>query len=184
MDIKLLSDYEASHDLYRLIRLLAPRVGSPIEHSKISSILGINRNKVKQYLQLLETTFFILPIAPFTNNIDREIRQRKKIYLADTGLLNVLAKVNYGQVFENAIAIQLRHIGEVNYFQKSNGHEIDFILNREIAFEVKQTPTPQDLHKLKTRANSLKLESQFLIGKNPPKGEFIDFLWGGNLVEN
>ena len=182
LDIKLLSDFEASYDLYRLIRLLAPRVGSPLEHSKISSILGINRKKVKQYLQLLEKTFFILPLSPFTFNIDREIRQRKKLYFADTGLLTVLAEVSSGQLFENAIAVQLQHLGEVNYFQKSSGQEIDFILNRKIAIEVKETPSSQYLHKLTTRAKGLQLASHFLVGKYPPAKEFKDFLWGGNVV--
>ena len=182
LDIKLLSDFEESHNLYRLILLLAPRVASPLEPTKLSSILGINRNKIRQYLQLLEKTYFILPISPFSSNVDREIRKRKKLYFSDTGILNVLAKVSSGQLFENAIAVQLNQLGEVHYFQKSTGQEIDFILNREIALEVKETPAIQDLNKLTSRVKSLHMSSHHLIGRYLPASKFSDFVWGGCIV--
>jgi predicted AAA+ superfamily ATPase len=45
LDIKLLSDFKMSNELYKLIQLLASRVGSKLDISKLSSISGINRNK-------------------------------------------------------------------------------------------------------------------------------------------
>ncbi len=181
LDIKLLSDFEASYDLYALIRLLAARVASPIELSKLSSILGIKRNKVKQYLQLLEKTYFILTVPPYSRNIDGEIKHRKKIYLSDTGILNILAQVSSGQVFENAIAVQLKHIGELNYYQKISGQEIDFILDTQQAVEVQETPAESDLHKLNRRARQISMEKKALVGRYPPANGFIDFIWGGNI---
>lgn len=182
LDIKLLSDFEESHNLYRLIRLLAPRVASPLEPTKLSSTLGINRNKIQQYLQLLEKTYFILPLSPYTSNVDREIRQRKKLYFADSGILTVLAQVSSGQLFENSIAVQLNQLGDLHYFQKSTGQEIDFVLNREWALEVKETPSIQDFNKLANRAKSIQLSTYKLIGRYPPKGKFRDFVWGGSVV--
>jgi len=179
LDIKLLSDFEASHDLYQLIRLLAQRVGSPLELSNISSILGIHRHKVKGYVELLKRTYFILTIPPYTKNISREIRLRNKVYLADTGLLQQLAQVSSGQIFENAVAAQLYPRGDLRYYQRKSGQEIDFILNREQAFEVKETPTSSDLQTLKRRAGQLGLNEFLLIGRYPPQDGFHDFIWGG-----
>ncbi len=183
LDIKLLSDFEAGHDLYKLIRLLAGRTGSLLETAKLSSIIGINRNKVKSYLELLERTYFLITLSPFTKNIDREISLRKKAYLADTGLLGQLAKVSAGQTFENAVATQLHQLGELKYYQKKSGQEIDFILDEQKALEAKETPTASDLATLAKRAHALGLDDYALIGRYPPDSGFQDFFWGGMIKE-
>lgn len=183
LDIRLLSDFEAGHDLYKLIRLVASRTGGLVEHNKLSSILGINRNKVKNYLELLERTYFIISLSPFTKNVDREISLRKKVYLADTGLIGQLAEVNSGQAFENAVAAQLHQLGQLQYYQRKSGQEIDFILNGQQAFEAKETPTASDLSTLAKRAFSLNLGDYALIGRYPPESGFQEFIWGG-AVQN
>ncbi len=181
LDIKLLSDFEASHDLYKLIRLLAGRTGSLVEYTKLSSILGISRHKVKSYLELLERTYFILSLSPFTKNVDREISLRNKVYLADPGLLGRLAKVSSGQIFENTVAAQLNRLGKLNFYQRKAGYEIDFIFNEEKAFEVKETPTDSDLRTLQKRTLGIGLKEATLIGRYPPESGFQDFVWGGAI---
>ncbi|MCB9263930.1 MAG: ATP-binding protein [Lewinellaceae bacterium] len=183
LDIRLLSDFEAGYDLYRLIRLLAGRTGSLVEITKLSSILGINRNKIRNYLELLERTYFIISLPPFTKNVDREISLRKKTYLADTGILGQLAKVNSGQAFENTVANQLHQMGQLKYYRRKSGQEIDFILNEQKAFEVKETPTASDLATLTKRARALGLDEHALIGRYPPESGFRDFIWGGMIKE-
>ena len=103
---------------------------------------GINRQKIASYIQLLEYTYFIYQATPFTKNIDKEISQQTKLYFADTGVLNILAgeQLSSGQVFENAIAVQLKSLGTIQYYQKKTGQEIDFIFNGDTALEVKETP--------------------------------------------
>ncbi len=66
LDVKLLADYSVSEDLYKLIRLLAARTGSKVDYSKIASLTGINRQKVASYIQLLEYTYLIYQLPPFT----------------------------------------------------------------------------------------------------------------------
>ena len=129
LDIALLSDFAASDDLYKIMRLLANRTGSKVDYTKMSSILGIGRHKLKDYFELLEYTYFVQFINAFSTNPDSELRKQQKIYLADTGLLQTLAQVSSGQVFENAIAVQLARLGKLHYYQKISGQEIDFILD-------------------------------------------------------
>lgn len=93
-----------------------------------------------------------------------------------------MAKVSSGQLFENAIAVQLNQLGELNCFRKSTGPEIDFILNREMVLEVKETPSAQDFSKMQSRAISIGIQSYVLIGRNPPLGANVDFVWGGNIA--
>ena len=97
----------------------------------------------------------------FTKNIDKEISQQTKLYFADTGLLNVLAgqQLSSGQVFENAIAIQLKNQGTIQYHQKKTGQEIDFILNEEIGLD-KLFSEPEQATEPKEKSESTLSESE------------------------
>jgi predicted AAA+ superfamily ATPase len=163
LDIKLLGDLNSSDSLYKLIFLLANRVGSKIDYSKIGSLLGINRVKVKEYILLLEHTFLIKNIKPFTKGIDKEISKQEKVYFTDTGLLQICGQQSSGAIFENAIATQLSQIGEVNYYEKSSGTEIDFILKTEaIGLGISNCWYISHLLKFKEKEN--KILNRFHIG--------------------
>ncbi|NIJ51588.1 ATP-binding protein [Dyadobacter arcticus] len=181
LDIKLLSDFSVSDTLYKLIQLLSTRVGSRIDHSKISSLIGLNRNKIKDYMHLLEYTYLIQVVKPLTGGIDKELSKQPKLYFADTGLLRVAGQVSSGALFENAIANQLARVGNINYFEKSSGTEIDFILDKKKAIEVKETCTAQDLATLSSRAKMLEITDVTLIGRHPNTGNFVNFIWGGSI---
>jgi uncharacterized protein len=181
LDVKLLGDVSSSDLLYKLILLLANRVSSKLDYSKIASLLGINRVKVKEYILLLEYTYLIRTIKPFTKGIDKEITKQPKIYFADTGLLQICGQTSSGVIFENAIANQLYGIGEVNFYEKSSGTEIDFVLDKKMAIEVKETPSIFDVKTLDKRAKPLMLEKNLLIGRNLAPSKFKDFVWGGNI---
>ncbi len=181
LDIKLLSDFSVSDSLYKLILLLANRVGSRLDYSKLGSLTGLNRHKVKDYLHLLEYTYFIRTVKPYTGGIDKEISRQPKLYFTDTGLLQVCGQLSSGSIFENAIANQLAQLGRINYFEQSSGTEIDFILDRKTAYEVKETCTPQDRNSLEGRAGLVGLSEYQLIGRRHPESGFRDFLWGGSI---
>jgi uncharacterized protein len=183
LDVKLLSDYSASEDLYKLVKLLAARAGNKIDYSKLGSIAGINRQKMAGYIQLLEYTYLIYLVKPFTLNIDKEISQQPKLYFTDTGILNTLAglQISSGQLFENSIAAQLHPLGEIKYYQKKTGQEIDFIFNSSIAIEVKETAIEQDKQVLMQRASGIGLKKQILISRFAANSRFDGFVWGGNI---
>lgn len=180
-DIKILSDFSISKDLYKLIRLLANRIGSKVDYSKISDILGLKRNKVRDYIEFLEYTYFIRLIPAFVKNPDREISKQRKIYFTDNGLPFVLENNIYSQLLENSVANQLVQYGEVKYYSKKTGQEIDFILNDKIAIEVKETPIEKDLITLKRRSESIDIKDFFLIGLNYNTSGFNNFVWAGTI---
>jgi predicted AAA+ superfamily ATPase len=181
LDVKLLGDVSSSDVLYKLILLLANRVGSKMDYSKIANLLGINRLKVKEYVLLLEYTYLIKTIKPFTKGIDKEITKQPKIFFADTGLLQICGQTSSGAIFENAIAHQLSLVGELNYYEKTSGTEIDFILDKKTAIEVKETLGGFDVKSLQKRSKPLELEGIILIGRELAPSGFKDFVWGGNV---
>ena len=182
MDVKILSDYSLNDELYKLIRLLSARVGSKMDASKLASVAGINRNKIANYLNLFEQTYFLTKLTPFSNNTDKEISQQPKYYFSDSGLLNLMEEQETGKIFENTVVNQFLRLDKVvNYYQKKSGQEIDLIWKENSAIEIKTTPTKSDADALSNRAKSLNLKKQFLIGLHPPGNDFKDFVWGGNI---
>jgi uncharacterized protein len=162
-DLILLSDFRDIRELRDLIRLLAPRVGSMLDITRISSELGIDRKKTYNYLEFLQGTFFISLIPRFTNSIDKSVAGGKKICFSDNGMLGLLGKVNESQLLENAIFNQLSAYGELSFYNKRNTAEIDVILSNKYAFEIKTTASEADLNKLKSTALKVGLEEYFLI---------------------
>ena len=181
LDVKLLGDISSSDILYKLILLIANRVGSKLDYSKISSLLGINRNKVKEYILLLEYTYLIRTINVFSKGVDKEVSKQPKLYFTDSGLLQICGQLSSGSIFENIIANQLSNLGQVSYYEKNTYSEIDFILNKTTAIEVKETPSNFDLNTLIKRAKSIDMTQTIVIGRKLAPSGFVNFVWGGNV---
>ena len=115
-----------------------------------------------------------------TSNPDREIVKARKLYFADTGLLGILADVDSGAKFENAVFSQLRHHGSISYFSLKTGREIDFILNGQTALECKETPTNFDKKELADLAKKAGVAQHYLIGRHQSPS-FTDYIWGGEI---
>lgn len=179
LDVKILSDYSIIDDLFKLVTLLSSRVGNKLDYQKIGVLLGLNRHKIRDYIQLFEATYFLNLIGPFAPNPDRSIAVQPKIFIADNGLMNQFAQVGSGAIFENSVANQLLRLGKLNYFQKKSGQEIDFVLDEKTAIEVKETPSAFDLNTLHSRAAGISLTQTMLVGRFPPGNNFSDFVWGG-----
>ncbi|MHC1777019.1 MAG: ATP-binding protein [Lentimicrobium sp.] len=176
-DIKVFSELKDVRELRDLILLLAPRNGNMLDVSRLASELGINRVKVYSYLEFLEGTFFLRLLPKHTGSIDRSVAGGRKVYFSDTGILNLAAKVTRGQLLEVAVAGQLANYGQISFYNKRNTSEIDFILNGEIAFEVKHKATPADLQKLKKLATTLNINRNYVISNTPVEMERIVYPW-------
>ena len=167
IDVRTLADFKNINILRDLILLLLKRTGSKLEIDKISSELGISRPTVYSYISFLQGTYFIHLISPFTKNIDREVSGTKKIYICDNGIINNFSKIDIGSLLENAVFLNLKKYGEVKYFQKRKGPEIDFILMEgSTGFEVKETANLKDYLKLKKIADFLELKEFYIVANN------------------
>ena len=164
-DIKILSDYTDIRELRDIILLLVPRVGSMLDITRLSSELSIDRVKIYRFLEFLRGTFFIRLLPRFSKSIDRSVAGGKKVYFTDTGLLNVIGKVSEAQIFENAVINQLARYGKVSFYNKRNTAEIDAILDKNTAHEIKLTGTQQDLIKLSSLSSSIGLSQAYVISK-------------------
>ena len=176
-DIKVFSELKDIRELRDMILLLGPRNGNILDVSRLASELSINRVKAYSYLEFLAGTFFLHLVPKFTGSTDRSVAGGKKVYFSDTGILNLVTKTHPGQVLEVAVANQLKAYGEISFFNKRNTSEIDFILNNEIALEVKQKAIPPDIHKLEKLASSLNLSKFFVVSNSPVDENSVIYPW-------
>lgn len=166
LDVQTLTHFRDNQKLKDLLFLLSSRVGSKPEVSKLAESLGVSRQTVSGYLDFFEQTYLIHYLRPISGSKDVQIKHMPKIYFGDTGILNRIAQVSRGQLFENKVFNQLfiglsyegklGHLREnIGYYQKKSGAEIDFILEGKTAYEVKTTGGGFDVQKLEKTAVKL-----------------------------
>lgn len=166
LDVKMLANFRDNRKLKDLLFLLSSRVGSKPEVGKLAESLDISRQTLSGYLDFFEQTYLIYYLRPISGSRDVQIKHLPKIYFGDTGILNRIGQVSRGQLFENKIFNQLLagltykgKLGEfaqsIGYYQVKSGAEIDFIIDRKTAYEVKTSGGGFDIRKLERTAGKL-----------------------------
>lgn len=180
IDIKNISEIRDQKNVHTLLKMLASRACTRLGYSKLSSLTGISRPSVYNYLDLLENTFVITRLPVLSKNSDREIVKAPKIFINDNGLLNQLASVSSGIQFENAIYNQLKSYGNLQYYSLKTGKEIDFIIDGNTTVEVKETASKNDLTSLKHLSKNISITKNLIISRYPSPS-FDEYAWGGDI---
>jgi len=166
MDVRRLADFRHITAFRDMLLLLMQRVGSKLDISRISSEIGVSRETVYSYLAFLEGSYFISRISPFSRNADREVSGTRKIYFCDNGIINMFGNISAGALLENAVYMNIRQLGAVNYYQKRSGAEIDFVLpDHSLALEVKRTADERDVSRLERLCENLGLKNGYVISQ-------------------
>ena len=166
LEVLQLGDFRRNDVIRDLMLMLIQGTGSKLDIQRISRDLKVSRPALYNYIAFLEGTYFISTVRPFSRGRNTELRKMPKVYICDTGIANHFGRLDPGQIFENGIFQNLRNRGAVNYYQRKSGVEIDFILNREEAFEVKITPREPALRKLRALAAELGLKGYRIVSRN------------------
>lgn len=74
-----------------LLSLIALQIGSEVSLDELSRNLGISKNTVERYLDLLHRVFVIYPRRGYSKNLRKEIAKSKRWYFYDNGIRNYLA---------------------------------------------------------------------------------------------
>ena len=133
---------------YALLRLLAMQVGNLLNQSELANTLRISVTSVDNYLYILEKSFQVKKITPFHLNLRKELARMPKLYFLDLGLRNILLdnfdlpefRMDKGMYWENVV-FKLLHDREdlkhINFWRTQDKNEVDFIINKKFALEVK-----------------------------------------------
>ncbi len=141
-DILGFQDIKSPDILVKILKALALQIGSQVSYNELSNIVNIDKKTIERYILLLEKSFVIFRLQPFTKNKRREIAKLKKIYFYDTGIRNaVINNFNFldsrkdsGVLWENfmmAERMKFRSYNKIEaeqYFWRTyDGNEIDLV---------------------------------------------------------
>jgi len=128
--------------LLNLLRALALQVGNEVSFSELAKLVGITKETVMSYINLLEKTFVIFRLQPLARNLRNEIGTSRKIYFFDNGIRNALiANLNplelrqdVGALWENFLVSERYKLNAIHrrlvntYFWRTyQQQEIDYI---------------------------------------------------------
>lgn len=162
-DAKNLADFKDMSKLRDLILMLVSCVGSRIEVLKLANSLSVSRETAYNYLSFLSQTYFITLLPKFSSSPDRQAAGSRKLFFCDIGIINILGKASLGQLFEQSVFQNLRSQHELNYYSKEGASEIDFIVDKASALEVKITASRRDLAALAHKSTGLSLREHYIV---------------------
>lgn len=89
-DILAFENIRNAQKLKDLLVLLAHQVGAEVSHDELGRQLGMSKNTVERYLDLLAKVFVIYPRGGFSANLRKEVVKSKRWYFCDNGIRNAL----------------------------------------------------------------------------------------------
>lgn len=160
-DIRQLKNITNYDSFVKFISMIAGRSGQILNLQAISEDCGIAQNTVKDWLNILETSFIVFRLRTYHRNYNKRLIKSPKIYFYDTGLLCYLLNIrdenqylshyNRGNIFENLIISEIVKYNyntmlhfPLYYWRDNHRKEIDLIIDRgtnSIAIEIKSAKT-------------------------------------------
>ncbi|MDR1787779.1 MAG: ATP-binding protein [Treponema sp.] len=154
-DILAFEGLRNSHKIRSLLRLTAFQMGSEVSYEELGRQLGMSRNTVEKYLNLLSEVFVMYHLGAYAGNLRKEVTKAGKWYFWDNGVRNALIgdfrplalRQDVGALWENYLVGERMkdslHRGlrrEYSFWRTYDGQELDLIESEEgsiAAFEFK-----------------------------------------------
>lgn len=144
-DVLELDGIRHSSKISRLLQLMAFQVGKEVSYTELGTSLGMSKNTIERYLDLLEKAFVIQKFSGFSRNLRSEITKNSRYYFLDNGVRNALVnnfnalelRNDVGELWENYLVIERLKRQEYlveqanNYFWRTyTRKEIDLVEER------------------------------------------------------
>ena len=186
-DVRQLINLRHLREFGQCVRLLAGRTGQLLNQTSLGNEVGVSSNTITQWLSILEASFLVFSLAPWSVNIGKRLVKSPKIYFYDVGLacwllgIKTVEQLQHhplrGALFENLVVLEvlksLRNQGlrdPLYFFRDSNGLEIDLLLDHAnglqlVEIKASQTVSAPLFKNLRTVSTLLgdRVRSQHLI---------------------
>ena len=135
-DVRDLADITDINKFNSMLKVIASQSGQLLNMPSLSRETNISLPTLVKYLSILEETFVIKRVPPYSKSPSVEISKNPKIFFFDSGLLSILWLNNFqstilGSIFETSIFGELvKKVGRQHiYFWRTKAHqEIDFVI--------------------------------------------------------
>ena len=141
-DILAIDGLKNSGKMKELLRLIAFQLGSEVSYDELGKQLGMSKNTVEKYLDLLSKVFVIYRLGAYARNLRKEVTKAGKWYFYDNGIRNAIignfnplsVRQDVGALWENYMISERikanynEGSGKEFYFWRTYNHqEIDLI---------------------------------------------------------
>lgn len=141
-DIFELDGIRNSSKINRLLQLIAFQIGKEVSYTELGSSLGMSKNTVDRYLDLLEKAFVLYKLTGFSRNLRTEVVKNCRYFFLDNGVRNALInnfnlleqRNDIGQLWENYLVMERLKRQEYleqpanNYFWRTySKNELNFV---------------------------------------------------------
>jgi predicted AAA+ superfamily ATPase len=89
-DILALSGIRKPSVLQKLVQALSLQCGSEVSLNELAQLIGVDKNTVSNYIDLLEKTFVVFTLPSLSRNVRNEIKHNRKVYFYDNGIRNAV----------------------------------------------------------------------------------------------
>lgn len=145
-DILSYKDIRQPDALRKLLTALSLQVGSEVSYNELGNLIGLDKETVERYIDLLEKSFVVFRLTSLSRNGRNELKKSRKIYFYDNGVRNAVInnfnplslRSDVGDLWENFMISERKktlHYNQIfanTYFWRTHTQlEIDYIEERE-----------------------------------------------------
>jgi uncharacterized protein len=128
--------------LEKLVQALALQMGSEVNYSELSQIVGVDKNTISKYIDILQKGYIIFKLNSFSRNVRNEIQTNKKIYFYDNGIRNMIIgnfnpielRTDKGALWENFLISERikqneykQSLAHTYFWRTKQQQEVDFV---------------------------------------------------------
>ena len=193
----------------RFIEVAALCNGQIINYTKIANDSQVSKTTTYEYFQVLKDTLIATEVPAFGETKKRKAVASSKFYFFDNGVVRFLQgrdnltlnSSDFGDAFESYFFHELKsysnnnNLSDVMYWRSVSGFEVDFILNKDIAIELKSTKRVNnaDLKGLRALKEEKLMKKYILVSLDEKRQkwdgieciyykDFLKELWSGEIM--
>ncbi|MCG2711849.1 MAG: ATP-binding protein [Candidatus Omnitrophica bacterium] len=196
-DIRDLANIKDIMKFNKLLEILAAQSGNLLNIVELANTTRLARPTVEHYLFLMENTYIIKMLSPFSTNLRSELFKTPKIFFYDTGIahllwLKSLPRTIIGNMFETSILSELVKDGtlkELFHWRTQDKKEIDFIVRKGrkiIPLEVKNVQSSFNFTAMRYFLERYKIKSGICIALEieKRKEKQVEFIYPWELANH
>lgn len=152
-----------------------------VNYSELGRSLQVADTTIRQYMDLLESTFMINVLRPWFSNTSKRLVKRPKIYLRDSGIFHRLQMIQdresldshpkLGASFESFVLEQILSIAPLSrenfyFWNTQSGAELDLFWQmngKNFAIEIKYSDAPRRTRSMTTAIQDLDITHLWII---------------------